>query len=364
MSLSLELERQIAAAQSEAEKYQNEIRFQKEKLADTTMYNFSSSLDALPRNVLKTRRILKGHLGKIYSLDWSLDSQSVVTAAQDGKLIVWNPRTAEKTCYVYLRSNWVMTCAFAPSGNFVASGGLDNVCSVYKLEDVCRQMKDPKFDEGEMQPIVELHGHIGFLSSCRFLNDSEILTSSGDTTCILWDIPTEKPLLTFRGHSADVMNLSLLTDRMTPGAANTFVTVGCDSTARVWDIRNGQCTRIYVGHEGDINTCSAFPDGNGFATGSDDCTARFYDLRADRELMRFGSPKTHKSSVTCLSFSRSGRGLFAGYDDCNVLLWDTLKGETSGVTAAADLRVSDISVSPDGNALASASWDNLLKIWA
>ena len=31
-----------------------------------------------------------------------------------------------------LRSSWVMTCAYAPSGNFVACGGLDNICSIYK----------------------------------------------------------------------------------------------------------------------------------------------------------------------------------------------------------------------------------------
>ena len=27
-----------------------------------------------------------------------------------------------------------MTCAYAPSGNFVACGGLDNICSIYNLK--------------------------------------------------------------------------------------------------------------------------------------------------------------------------------------------------------------------------------------
>lgn len=30
-----------------------------------------------------------------------------------------------------------MTCAYAPSGNFVACGGLDNICSIYNLK-VCK----------------------------------------------------------------------------------------------------------------------------------------------------------------------------------------------------------------------------------
>lgn len=37
---------------------------------------------------LKQRRILKGHFGKIYALNWSSDSRHLVSASQDGKLIV------------------------------------------------------------------------------------------------------------------------------------------------------------------------------------------------------------------------------------------------------------------------------------
>jgi hypothetical protein len=38
---------------------------------------------------LKRRRILKGHFGKIYACQWSdMDSKHLVSAAQDGKLIV------------------------------------------------------------------------------------------------------------------------------------------------------------------------------------------------------------------------------------------------------------------------------------
>ena len=65
-----------------------------------------------------------------------------------------------------------MTCAYAPSGSFVACGGLDNICSIYSL----------KTREGNVRVSKELQGHTGYLSSCRFLDDSRILTSSGDMT--------------------------------------------------------------------------------------------------------------------------------------------------------------------------------------
>ena len=52
-----------------------------------------------------------------------------------------------------LRSSWVMTCAYAPSGNFVACGGLDNICSIYSL----------KTREGNVRVSRELPGHTGNL---------------------------------------------------------------------------------------------------------------------------------------------------------------------------------------------------------
>ena len=69
----------------------------------------------MPKLDLKEQRHLRGHFGKIYAMHWAADSRSLVSASQDGKLIVWDAFTTNKTAAVPLRSSWVMTCAFAPS---------------------------------------------------------------------------------------------------------------------------------------------------------------------------------------------------------------------------------------------------------
>ena len=51
-------------------------------------------------------------------------------------------------------------------------GGLDNVCTIYSLRN----------REGAVRIAKELQGHAGYLSSCRFIDDGRILTSSGDMT--------------------------------------------------------------------------------------------------------------------------------------------------------------------------------------
>lgn len=145
---------------------------------------------------ISCRRTLKGHMGKIYSMHWSESNNNLVSAAQDGVLIVWDGITTNKLHAIPLACAWVMTCGFAPSGDFVASGGLDNSCSVFNLSS-------PATDEGK--PATELTGHNGHLSACRFLSNEQILTSSGDKTSVLWDTQSGKQITKFEEHTGDVL---------------------------------------------------------------------------------------------------------------------------------------------------------------
>ena len=104
-----------------------------------------------------------------------------------------------------------------------------------------------------------------------------------------------------------------------------------------------------------------FPNGDAFATGSDDASCKLFDLRADRELNNYAHDNI-LCGITSVAFSVSGRVLFAGYDDYNCNVWDTLKGERVGVLAGHDNRISCLGVSGDGIALCTGSWDSLLKV--
>jgi guanine nucleotide-binding protein G(I)/G(S)/G(T) subunit beta-1 len=146
-----------------------------------TLASSSNHGSALP-NVGKAplvRRILKGHFGKVYAMHWGGTSGSgtdLVSASQDGKLIIWNGYTTNKSQAIPLRSSWVMTCAFEQERNqMVACGGLDNLCSIYMLNA-------PQV----MRATQELAAHDGYLSCCRFMSETNILTASGDSTCLLW----------------------------------------------------------------------------------------------------------------------------------------------------------------------------------
>jgi len=330
----------------EAEKLKQEIRDKRETMRDTSLLEIAMSVDPIGRVQMRTRRTLRGHLAKIYAMHWGTDSRHIVSASQDGKLILWDSYTTNKVHAIPLRSSWVMTCAYAPSGNFVACGGLDNICSIYNL----------KTREGTVRVSRELNGHTGYLSCCRFLDDTRIVTSSGDMTCALWDIETGMQSLAFTGHTGDVMSLSVTEDK------NTFISGACDATAKLWDLRDGMCRQTFGGHESDINAVSMFPNNVAFGTGSDDATCRLFDIRSDQELMVYSNDNI-ACGITSVAFSKSGRLFFAGYDDFNCNIWDSMKGDRAGVLAGHDNRVSCLGITNDGMAIATGSWDSFLKVW-
>lgn len=303
---------------------------------------------------LRQRRILKGHFGKIYAMHWSQDSTHLVSASQDGKLIIWEAMSTNKVEAIPSRSSWVMTCAYSPRGTFVACGGLDNLCSIYKLSF----MSNPTASVSEHKaPVRELAQHEGYLSCARFIDDGEIITSSGDSTCILWDFETKTPKVCFTSHTGDVMSVSIFDSK------NIFVSGSCDATAKVFDHRQQKCVATFPGHESDINSVHMYPDGTAFATGSDDSSCRFFDMRSYCQLNTYANDNI-LCGITSVSFSRTGRFLMAGYDDYNCYVWDTLTGQQAQQLNAHENRVSCLGVNASGQALCTGSWDTLLMIWA
>eukprot|EP00753_Platysulcus_tardus_P016835 PLAT6071.2.p2 GENE.PLAT6071.2~~PLAT6071.2.p2 ORF type:complete len:352 (-),score=169.72 PLAT6071.2:292-1347(-) len=351
----MEMRKRLEEAQAVAEELKKEIAAMREaKLdglsAESPLRDMGFEDPGFEHGGMKRRRTLRGHFGKIYAAHWSADSTHLVSASQDGKLLVWNAQTTHKIHAIPLRSSWVMTCCFEPtSGRYVACGGLDNVCSIYLL--------------GQAQtsrPVKDLAGHEGYLSCCRFIDESRIVTSSGDGTCIMWDVERSEQLVKLRGHNGDCMSLAL-----SPTDRNCVATGSIDATAKLWDLRSGDCTHTFTGHESDINSVAFFPSGSAIGSGSDDSTCRLFDVRSYGQVSEFSSERI-LCGITSVDFSRSGRLMAAGYDDYNAYIWDTLSSEQPLVAQLPghENRVSTVTVNERGDALATGSWDATLGVWA
>ncbi|CAG0880010.1 unnamed protein product [Darwinula stevensoni] len=297
-------EESIDALMQEVRCLKLKLEEERKKLSDVSLSNVAQRLENLSLQNIKVRRVLKGHMGKVLCLDWCSDKRHLVSSSQEHAITM--PTT------------WVMACAYAPSGNMVACGGLDNKVTVYPL-NVEEELTGKKKTVGV---------HSSYMSCCIFPNsDQQILTGSGDSTCALWDVESGQMLQSFHGHHGDVMAIDLAPNE----TGNTFVSgsedeymftsidrvllsvdsvrmKSCDRLAMIWDMRSGGCVQSFEGHEADINTVRFYPSGDAIATGSDDATCRLFDLRADREVGCY-TKESIIFGVNALDFSISGLAL-------------------------------------------------------
>uniref|UniRef100_A0A1I7ZLW0 WD_REPEATS_REGION domain-containing protein n=1 Tax=Steinernema glaseri TaxID=37863 RepID=A0A1I7ZLW0_9BILA len=334
----------------EAEDLKKKLDLERQKLNDVPIQQAAERLDSIAHLSIKQRRCLKGHAGKVLCMDWCLDKRHIVSSSQDGKVIVWDGFTTNKEHALTMPTTWVMACAYSPSAGLIACGGLDNKCSVVPLS----------FEDDILQKKRSVATHTSYMSCCMFLrSDNLLLTGSGDSTCAIWDVESGQMVQNFHGHTGDVFAI----DIPKCDTGNIFISAGADKHALVWDIRTGQCVQSFEGHEADINTLRFHPNGDAFATGSDDSSCRLFDLRADRQVCVY-EKESVLFPVHGVDFSVSGRILFAGYGDHRVGVWDSLKCVRQSVLYGHENRISCLRTSPDGTAICTASWDCTIRIWA
>ncbi len=117
-SSAIDISGKIQDAKKAIESLKSQIENIRNQKSDETLVaackktDFFSTDAAASINPIKSRRVLRGHFGKVYASCWSGDSVHLVSASQDGKLIVWNGVSQHKIQSIPLTSSWVITCAY------------------------------------------------------------------------------------------------------------------------------------------------------------------------------------------------------------------------------------------------------------
>ena len=113
------------------------------------------------------------------------------------------------------------------------------------------------------------------------------------------------------------------------------------------------------GHGGPVRALAISSDGQTAISGSFDSTAILWSLKrnAAEQVLRF-----HADAVNAVVLIKDGRVATAGADG-HIAIWTAGSAQPDSVLEGHTAPIAALAVSPDGTTLASASWDQTVRLW-
>jgi cytochrome c len=113
------------------------------------------------------------------------------------------------------------------------------------------------------------------------------------------------------------------------------------------------------GHGGPVRAVAISPDGTAALSGSFDSSAIRWSLthNAAEQVLRF-----HDNAVNAVALLKDGRAVTAGADG-RIAIWSGGKQQPDTVLQGHTAPIVALAVSLDGATLASAAWDNTVRLW-
>jgi len=228
----------------------------------------------------------------------------------------------------------VNSCAFSPDGTRLAAGCADGGVYIWTV-----------FDEPP-QNIELIPLHKNQIIQCVWTPDStKICTASADNTGIVFDMVDGVKLKTLR-HSSYVNSVATASDTI---ATPPLVLTGSDdTTAKLWDLRLKRAVAVFR-HDFPVTAVALAPDAHTVFTACIDEKIRAFDLR--------GAMSAQARLRNAVAARLAGEEEEGGEPDVSALTNPVyvLEGHSGAITG--------MSVNADGSALASTSTDGTVRVW-
>lgn len=378
------------------------------KLGITGMFDGGVILWNLESGELLRR--FEGHTDIVNSVAFSPDESQILSASMDRTIRLWNIEDG-KEIQTIESPGAILKAAFSPNGKYVVTGSADKTAaSGQPVEDQDRTVRvwfletgreirkfEPKsgfvravafspdgshvlsgtwnsadggtlqywdIETGELER--RFYGHTDIISEVKFSADGlRILSGSWDRSLRIWDVNTGVELERFDGHHDRILSASF-------GLHDEYILVGTgnignnipnpqadaviDPSVWLWDLRSRAQIRALTGHQDWVWSAAISPDGRYAATGSGpislptnrtaDTTVRLWDLQTGEQIRIF---EGHTNTVNMVAFSPDGQTIASASWDGTVWLWDVETGQGRIAFDNHTSRVLSVNFSPDGN---------------
>ena len=314
----------------------------------------------------KERTVYNGHRGAVV-VAYSPDGKTAATAAGDGTVRLWDPRTGEQRRLLQDHKENVLCMAYSPDGKLLATGGGQ---PYGEMKDTAIRLWDAK--TGEV--VHRLEGHEGPVWTLAFSPDGGLLASGGQeywaahlNPLRLWDVRTGTELRRFDGSNGTI------TVAFSPDGA-TLASGHRGGALQLWNTSNGKLLHEIINRNrvgSGVFRCVAFaPNGKTVLAGIGPTEGP--PMNIDGDAFRMWDPATghrvhpwppFRGNGVALSFSRDGGTLAVACQDSLIVLFETLTGREIRRFAGRAGTVRGLSFAPDGQTLLSGSEDGAALIW-
>jgi|GEM_PF-2402352 len=317
----------------------------------------------------KTKKLIytfTGHTDTIHSLSFSPDGKTFLSSSDDKTVRLWNVQTGTKIrIFKDDEDTAVCTAKFSPDGNTFLSGHQQ---STLRLRDI-NTGKDVITFAKHTTPS---NYHSYDPCSLAFSPDGKtFLSGSADGTMKQWDTKTGHAIYLFSKEGYKKYENFFWFYYSRPSVAfspnGKMIAIAYHHQLIIYDAINKQKLYDFTKNIPSLELISfvAFSPDNKFLvsrTSKPKEVVQLYNLEIGNPLYEFSADRWKGGSITnSISFSPDSQQLLTGVGD-ELALWDIEKKEKI-YDSTYEHTVNDLTVSPDGQLIASAGGDNTLTLW-
>lgn len=247
-----------------------------------------------------------GHKGAVWAVHINNSAEKVATGSADYTAKIWDALSGEEL-QTFSHSRIIKSVHFSPDTKRLLTGGQDKILRIFDLEKV------------EAKPL-QLTAHTDSIRVALWNADNTTIISGGqDSVLRIWDSRTLTEVKSVAAK-APITSIELSLD-----GKHFTTTSGKDVS--FWDIKTFEVEKTYS-LSTDVNSASLAPDASTFIVGGTDFWAHVHDFASGKELEVH---KGHHGPVHVIRFAPDGETFASGSEDGTIRLWQNGDSHSYGL---------------------------------